>query len=300
VGTPGRNDPCHCGSGKKFKKCHGRVELTARARPRSGVPTKTQEEIEGMRKAGKLAAQILQDACARVVAGVTTLDIDGWVHQMTLDGGAYPSPLNYPHAPTDPRSPVIGRRGFPKSVCTSINDVVCHGIPDDTVLREGDIVNVDVTCTLEGFHGDTSRTVMIGDVSAEARLVTEVAKEGLDLAIAEVRDGALFSRIGAVIQALADKKGGSVVRDFTGHGIGRGFHEPPAILHYPDKSLDYPMEAGHIFTIEPMINGGTHHVNVDHSDGWTARTRDGRPSAQFEHTILVTEDGSEVLTAAPA
>ena len=263
------------------------------------VPVKTAEEIEGMRAAGALAARVLHEACARVEAGITTDRINDWVHEMTLDAGAYPAPLNYPNPPTDPREPIIGRRGFPKSVCTSVNDVVCHGIPDDTVLKDGDIVNVDVTVLLEGFHGDTSRTLMIGEVSDEARRITETARESMFAAIERCRDGATFWDIGDAIQSLAEERGFSVVRDFTGHGIGRQFHEPPAVLHYRDPMLRFPMKAGHVFTIEPMINAGSYHAKIDPRDNWTARTVDGRLSAQFEHTILVTETGHEILTAAP-
>ena len=301
----GRNDPCPCGSGKKFKKCHSEDESFAPAAPppprrSNSVTIKTPEEIAGMRRAGHLAGRILHETVQRIEPGVTTNQINDWVHEATLDAGAYPSPLNYPHAPTDPRSPRIAPRAFPKSVCTSINDVICHGIPDDTVLRGGDIVNVDITCTLDGFHGDTSLTVYVGEPSDEARLVTETARESLDRAIAIVRDGALFSAIGDVIHALADARGLSVVREFTGHGIGRIFHEPPAVLHYRDPSMAFPMRSGMIFTIEPMLNVGSHRVKMDPRDHWTARTLDGKLSAQFEHTILVTPVGSEILTTRPA
>jgi methionyl aminopeptidase len=302
----GRNDACPCGSGKKFKKCcAGSEAALAAAQPRltpqrrfAGPTIKTQEEIEGVRRAGALAARILREACDRVAPGVTTNQIDQWVRDMTLDAGAYPAPLNYPHPPTDPRSPRIAPRAFPKSVCTSINDVVCHGIPDDTVLREGDIVNVDVTCNLDGFFGDTSLTVYVGDVSEEARRLTETCRESLQGAIARVRDGASFWDIGDAIQALADARGFSVVREFTGHGIGRIFHEPPPVLHYRSSEMKFPMRAGMIFTIEPMLNVGSHRVKMDPRDHWTARTADGSLSAQFEHTILVTQDGAEVLTRA--
>ena len=302
----GRNDPCPCGSGKKFKKCHADDDAYRPSSPepaprrRVGPVIKDDEEIAGMRRAGALAGRILAETVSRVRPGITTDQINTWVHEMTLDAGAYPSPLNYPHAPTDPRNPRIAPRGFPKSVCTSINDVICHGIPDATVLADGDIVNVDVTCNLDGFHGDTSLTVYVGEPSEKARLVTETARECLDRAIGVVKVGALFTAIGDVIQTLAESRGLSVVRDFTGHGIGRIFHEAPAVLHYRDPSMAFPMLAGMIFTIEPMINVGTWRHVMDKRDHWTARTADGSLSAQFEHTVLVTPSGCEVLTARPA
>ena len=300
----GRNEPCPCGSGKKYKRCcaSGRSPSEAATMPElaAGLSIKSAGEIDGMRRSGRLAARILATACARVGPGVTTNEINRWVHDTTLEAGAYPSPLNYPNAPTDPRNPTIGRRGFPKSVCTSVNDVVCHGIPDDTPLDEGDIVNVDVTCTLDGFFGDTSRTLYVGEVTKEARLVTEGARDALDEALQVVQAGAMFDEIGRVIEELSHGRGLSVVRDFTGHGIGQKFHEPPAVLHYRDASLRFPMQAGMTFTIEPMLNVGTHRVMVSREDGWTARTMDGALSAQFEHTLLVTETGCEVLTAAPS
>lgn len=299
----GRNDPCPCGSGKKFKKCHAEDEAfkpVARPRRPTAPVIKTLDEIEGMRRSGRLAARILHDAAARVRPGTRTSEINDWVHEMTLAAGAYPAPLNYPQAPTDPRNPRIAPKAFPKSVCTSVNNVICHGIPDETVLVEGDIVNVDVTCNLEGFHGDTSVTIYVGTPSDDARRVTETAREALARAMAVVRDGALFSSIGDVIEGLADQRGLSVVREFTGHGIGRVFHEPPAVLHYRDESMAFPMRAGMIFTIEPMLNVGSARVKMDPRDHWTARTLDGSLSAQFEHTVLVTGSGCEILTLAPA
>jgi methionyl aminopeptidase len=301
----GRNDPCPCGSGLKYKKCCAERDAASRPAvgrrpPKGEISILGPEEIEGMRRAGRVAADILHETCARVKSGVTTNQIDAWVHRMTLDAGAYPAPLNYPHPPTDPRNPVITPRGFPKSVCTSINDVVCHGIPDDDPLREGDIVNIDVTCTLDGYFGDTSRTVYVGTPSDEARRLTETTREALELAISRVRAGALFWEIGDAIEGHAQRRGLSVVRDFTGHGIGRRFHEPPAVLHYRDASMRFAMKAGQCFTIEPMLNLGTHRVRISRADGWTARTVDGKLSAQFEHTVLVTESGGDVLTKAPA
>jgi len=299
--TVGRNDPCPCGSGRKMKKCHPEIErgATPGTRLAANPLVKTPDEIEGMRKAGALAGSILHDVAQRVQPGITTDQINDWVHALTLDAGAYPAPLNYPHGHVDPRNPRITPGGFPKSVCTSINDVVCHGIPDATILRQGDIVNVDVTCVLDGFHGDTSVTVYVGEPSPEARRLTETTHESLLRALAIVRDGASFWDVGNAIQTLAESRGYSVVRDFTGHGIGRAFHEPPVVLHYRDSHARQSMRAGMTFTIEPMLNLGTARVKVDSKDGWTARTVDGRLSAQFEHTVLVTPTGFEVLTLRP-
>ena len=298
----GRNEPCPCGSGKKAKKCHPDGEPARAAAPSrlsAGPLVKNAEEIEGMRRAGDLAGRVLHEVSSRVTAGITTNQIDAWVHELTLDAGAYPAPLNYPHPHADPRNPKILPRGFPKSVCTSVNEVVCHGIPSEQALRDGDIINVDVTCWLEGFHGDTSVTIYVGEPSAEARLLTETTREALHRAIAVVRDGATFWAIGDAIQSLAESRGLSVVRDFTGHGIGRGFHEPPIVLHYRDFGSRFEMRSGMCFTIEPMLNLGTHKVKMDPRDGWTARTADGKLSAQFEHTLLVTPTGCDVLTRRP-
>ena len=300
----GRNEACPCGSGNKYKRCCAEADARRPAPPRPlRAPPgsiKSPADIDGMRRAGHLAARVLDEACRAVRPGIMTEDIDRLVHAMTLDAGAYPAPLNYPHPNTDPRNPVIKHKGFPKSVCTSVNDVVCHGIPDQTVLVDGDIVNVDVTCILDGYFGDTSRTVFVGTPSDRARLVTETARESLASAILAVRHGALFYDIGAAIEDVARPRGLSVVEDFTGHGIGRRFHEPPLILHYRSPASRVPMMAGMTFTIEPMINTGTADVIVSTKDHWTARTADGGLSAQFEHTLVVTETGCEILTQLPS
>ena len=232
-----------------------------------------------------MAAETLILVGEKLRAGMTTDDINQIVHEDTLRRDAYPAPLKY--------------RGFPKSVCTSVNDVVCHGIPGKEVLREGDIINVDVTTLYKGFYGDTSATFYIGTPSAEARLVTEVARKSLELGIAEVREGARFGDIGAAIQEYAEAQGCSVVRDFVGHGIGRKFHEDPHVPHYGKRGSGERMKAGMAFTIEPMVNLGRYEVKVDAKDKWTARTVDGRLSAQFEHTMVVTKDGVDVLTKRP-
>ncbi len=239
-----------------------------------------------MRIAGRMAGETLVLVSEQLRAGMSTLDIDAIVHEDTLKRGARPAPLNY--------------RGFPKSVCTSINDVVCHGIPSAQVLKDGDIINVDVTTLFDGFHGDTSATFYVGTPSAEARLVTETARRALELGIGEVKEGARFGDIGAAIQEYVEAQGCSVVRDFVGHGIGRRFHEEPQVKHYGKRGTGERMKAGMIFTIEPMVNIGRWEVKVDPKDKWTVRTVDGSLSAQFEHTLVVTRTGCEVLTARSA
>jgi len=246
------------------------------------VELKSLKEIEGIRVSSQMAAETLLLVGEKLRAGMTTDDIDKIVHEDTIRRGAVPSPLNY--------------KGFPKSVCTSVNDIVCHGIPDGTVLKNGDIVNVDVTTFYKGFHGDTSATFFIGTPSAEAKHVTETCRKALDLGIAEVKDGARLGDIGAAIQEYVESEGCSVVRDFVGHGIGRRFHEPPQVKHYGKRGSGDRIRAGMVFTIEPMVNAGRFEVEIDPKDKWTVRTADGSLSAQFEHTIVVTKNGCEVLT----
>ena len=246
------------------------------------VDIKTTKEIEAMRAACRLAAETLVVVGEKLRPGMTTREIDEIVHEDTLRRGGFPAPLNY--------------HGFPKSVCTSVNDVVCHGIPGDEVLREGDIINVDVTTIYGGFHGDTSATFYIGVPSAEARHVVETARRALDLGIREVREGARLGDVGAAIQEYVEGEGCSVVRDFVGHGIGRKFHEAPQVKHFGKRGTGERLKAGMIFTIEPMVNAGGWEVNIDPVDKWTVRTADGSISAQFEHTCLVTKNGVEVLT----
>ena len=246
------------------------------------VDIKSAKEIEAMRVACRKAAETLVLVGEKLRPGMTTKEIDESVHEDTLRRGGYPAPLNY--------------HGFPKSVCTSINDVVCHGIPGDEILRTGDIINVDVTTIYDGFHGDTSATFYIGVPSAEARHVVETARKALDIGIQEVREGARLGDVGAAIQEYVEAEGCSVVRDFVGHGIGRKFHEPPQVKHFGKRGTGERLKAGMIFTIEPMVNVGGWEVNVDPIDKWTVRTADGSMSAQFEHTCLVTKNGVEVLT----
>lgn len=243
------------------------------------------EAFEGMRRAGRLAAAALDAVTPLVRPGVTTEAIDEMLLDFALQHGAIPAPLNY--------------RGFPKATCTSINHVVCHGIPGPKPLKDGDIINIDVTLIVEGWHGDTSRMYAVGEVSRRASRLIEVTFEALKRGIEAVKPGRSTGHIGAAIQEYAERERCSVVRDFCGHGLGRVFHDRPNILHYGEPGEGIIMEPGMLFTIEPMINLGKPHVKIL-SDGWTAVTRDRELSAQFEHTIGVTETGCEVFTYSPA
>jgi methionyl aminopeptidase len=234
-----------------------------------------------MRETGKVAAEVLARAGELVRPGTTTDEIDVFVHELTVELGGYPSPLNY--------------QGYPKSVCTSVNEVICHGIPDDRALQDGDIVNLDVTVYRDGVHGDTNATFLVGDVDPESRRLVDVTEQCLWRGIEAVQPGRPISDIGRAIEDHAKKHRFGVVRAFIGHGIGEQFHTDLQILHYYDPNATTVMRPGMTFTIEPMITMGTwRHVLWD--DGWTAVTADGRRTAQFEHTILVTDDGVEVLT----
>ncbi|HZA18759.1 MAG TPA: type I methionyl aminopeptidase [Pseudonocardiaceae bacterium] len=243
--------------------------------------TQPAEVIEAMRVAGKIAAQALAEGGRAVAPGVTTDDVDRVVHEFLLDHGAYPSTLGY--------------KGFPKSCCTSLNEVICHGIPDSTVIEDGDIVNIDVTAFIGGVHGDTNATFLAGDVSDEDRLLVERTHEAMMRGIRAVRPGRQLNVVGRVIEAYANRFGYGVVRDFTGHGIGRSFHGGLVVLHYDEPAVDTVLEPGMTFTIEPMITLGV----IDYDlwpDGWTVTTKDKQRTAQFEHTLVVTADGAEILT----
>ncbi len=243
--------------------------------------TQPAEVIEAMRVAGKIAAQALAEGGRAVAPGVTTDDVDRVVHEFLLDHGAYPSTLGY--------------KGFPKSCCTSLNEVICHGIPDSTVIEDGDIVNIDVTAFISGVHGDTNATFLAGDVSDEDRLLVERTHEAMMRGIRAVRPGRQLNVVGRVIEAYANRFGYGVVRDFTGHGIGRSFHGGLVVLHYDEPAVDTVLEPGMTFTIEPMITLGV----IDYDlwpDGWTVTTKDKQRTAQFEHTLVVTADGAEILT----
>lgn len=256
-----------------------------RAPPRDGkITLHGAEAFAGMRQAGQLAAAALDMLVPYVVPGVTTARLDDLVFEFAMDQGAIPAPLNY--------------RGFPRSICTSVNHVVCHGIPGAKPLREGDIVNIDVTLVSDGWHGDTSRMFPVGAISRRAERLIDVTYEALRRGIAAVKPGHTTGHIGAAIQSYAEAERCSVVRDFCGHGLGRVFHDRPNILHYGDRGDGIVLQPGMLFTIEPMINLGKPHVKIL-PDGWTAVTRDRELSAQFEHTVGVTKDGCEVFTYSP-
>jgi len=245
----------------------------------------TADDFESMRKAGRLGAEVLDYITPHVVPGVTTERLDQLCHDFILARNAIPAPLNY--------------RGFPKSICTSINHVVCHGIPGDRKLMDGDIINIDITVILDGWHGDTSRMFLVGDtIGVKARKLVEITYEAMMRGIAVVRPGAFLGDIGFAIQRYAEAARFSVVRDFCGHGVGRIFHDAPSVLHYGNRGEGPELREGMFFTIEPMINAGRYEVKVL-SDGWTAVTKDRSLSAQFEHTIGVTATGYEIFTLSP-
>jgi len=257
------------------------VDKPAPARNTEPSYVQTPETIELMRVASRIAAQALQEGGKAVKPGATTDDVDAVVHEFLVDNGAYPSTLGY--------------RGFPKSCCTSLNEVICHGIPDSTLIEDGDIVNIDVTAFIGGVHGDCNATFLAGDVADDVRDLVERTHEATMRAIKAVRPGRLLNVVGRVIESYAKRFDYGVVRDFTGHGIGRSFHSGLVILHYEEPTVTTEIEAGMTFTIEPMITLG----GIDYdiwSDGWTVTTKDKKWTAQFEHTIVVTETGAEILT----
>jgi len=326
------NDPCWCGSGRKYKRCHRLADLDparaaamvaereqaerlaasyvrrGRITPRREVPAhiprpdyaldkhgrprhrdsgrpKDPETIAKMRVACQAAAEVLQEVGAAVRPGVTTDELDRVAHEGCTSRGGYPSPLGYGGSVMP----------FPKSLCTSVNEVICHGIPDSTVLQDGDIVNCDVTIYLDGVHGDTNATFLVGEVDDESRKLVEVTRRSLDLGIAAVRPGGRIRDIGRAIQDYAEGEGYGVIRAFVGHGVGRSFHSDPQVFHYDNPAARSEILPGMTFTIEPMISiGDWRHEMWD--DGWTAVTADRSRTAQFEHTLLVTDDGAEVLT----
>jgi methionyl aminopeptidase len=246
------------------------------------IKIKTKEQIEGIRKSAKLAAECLKYLEQYVKAGVTTSFLNEKAHAFILENNATPATLGY--------------GGFPASICTSPNEVICHGIPGDYVLKDGDILNIDVTTILDGYFGDTCKMYVIGEVSEEAEKLMEVTRECLKIGMKEVYPGNRFGNIGYAINEFVRSKGYGVVYEFCGHGVGLKFHEDPEVAHVASKNSGKKMKAGMIFTIEPMINVGKARAKIDRNDGWTARTIDGKLSAQYEHTILVTETGYEALT----
>ena len=283
----GRNDPCPCGSGLKYKKCC-MDKATPEPRPieetyarKHRIRVKTEAEIDGIRRAGRLVVATLERVASRIAPGITTEEINTWVHGFTVQNGAVPAPLNY--------------RGYPKSVCVSVNEVICHGIPGPRVLTAGDIVNVDVTSILKGFYADANQTFFVGEPGPEARKIVAVARECLTRGMQMVKPGNTIGDIGWAIQSYAESQGCSVVREFVGHGVGLEFHEPPQVPHFGRKGEGLVLIPGMVFTIEPMINLGRKELRIL-DDDWTAVTRDGSLSAQFEQTVLVTPDGCESLT----
>ena len=267
------------------------ITMTTSTFTAEGIELHPPEDFEGMRKAGKLAAEILDMITDHVVPGVATEELDRLCHDHCTKAGAIPAPLNYQGGGPTP---------FPKSICTSINHVVCHGIPNEKKLRDGDIVNIDVTVILDGWHGDTSRMYLAGDKTPiKAKRLCDITYDSMMAGIEAVKPGATLGDIGYAIQQVAEKQRFSVVRDFCGHGLGRMFHAAPSVMHYGEPNTGTVLEPGMFFTIEPMINAGHYTTKVLKSDGWTAVTRDRSLSAQFEHSLAVTEDGFEIFTLSP-
>ena len=282
----GRNAPCPCGSGRKYKKCclgsAGKPEnLKALYAEKYRIRLKEASDIEGIRSAGRLTLNTLDLVESEIRPEITTDDINTLVHEFTIKHGAVPAPLNY--------------RGFPKSVCVSVNEVICHGIPGEQVLNDGDIVNVDITSILNGYYADVNKTFFVGTPGPEAKKIVRVAKKCLSNGMSMVKPGNTIGHIGWAIQKHAESQGCSVVREFVGHGVGFDFHEPPQVPHFGRKGEGISLIPGMVFTIEPMINLGKKEL-VILKDKWTAVTKDRSLSAQFEQTILVTDHGFESLT----
>lgn len=285
----GRNDECWCGSGKKYKKCHMDFDERLNSLARSGeqVPArallKTPKDIEGIKRSAKVNIGVLDFVAENIKAGISTEEIDRWVYDYTVERGAIPAPLDYD--------------GFPKSVCVSPNEVVCHGIPsEDDVLQDGDIVNVDASTILDGYFSDSSRMFCIGDVSPEKAELVRVTKESIQVGLDAIRPWGHLGDIGAAINAFAKEHGYTVVREFGGHGIGLEFHEDPFVSFTTKPGTGTILVPGLCFTVEPMINMGKHHIDMSDPNGWTVRTKDGKPTAQWEVQLVITEDGYELLS----
>ncbi|MDD9304694.1 MAG: type I methionyl aminopeptidase [Desulfobacter sp.] len=281
----GRNELCPCGSGKKFKNCcrnkKSEISIKDEYKNRYDIIIKSAEQIDGIRKSGELLLSIMDGVEKMIRPGLKTEEINTFVHEQTLKAGAISAPLNY--------------KGFPKSVCVSINEVICHGIPGDRVIQDGDIVNVDITPILNGYYADANKTFFAGTPGPDAKKIVAVAAESLKRGIETVAPGATLGDIGYAIQNYAEGQGCSVVREFVGHGVGIDFHEQPQVLHFGRPGKGIALVPGMVFTIEPMINIGKKDLHVL-EDRWTAVTNDGSLSAQFEQTILVTEEGYKSLT----
>lgn len=285
----GRNDVCWCGSGKKYKKCHAAFDAKLQRLYLEGHEVlsrelvKTPEDIEGIKRSAKINIAALDAVAERIRPGVSTAEVDKWVHDVTVEMGGIPAPLNY--------------EGFPKSCCTSVNNVVCHGIPsEDEILQEGDIVNVDVSTILDGYYSDSSRMFMIGEVTDERKRLVEVTKASLEAGLKAVKPWGYLGDMSAAVQKVVEDAGFSVVRVFGGHGIGLAFHEEPFVPHVGEPGTGPVLMPGFCFTIEPMVNAGSYQIDINEEDGWTVTTRDGSDSAQWEIQLVVTEDGVEVLT----
>lgn len=284
----GRNDPCWCGSGKKYKQCHEKFDerLAQEADKGHMVPSrdmiKTPEQIAAIRESCKINIAVLDYVAEHIKEGVTTEEIDQWVYNETTKRGGIPAPLGY--------------NGFPKSVCTSVNEQVCHGIPSEkVVLKDGDIINVDVSTIYHGYFSDSSRMFCIGEVSPEKKKLVDVVKECVELGLAEVKPWGFLGDMAQAVNDHATANGYSVVQEIGGHGVGLEFHEDPWVGYIGKRGTDMMMAPGMIFTIEPMVNMGTHEIYVDDENEWEVYTQDGKPSAQWEIMVLVTEDGHEVL-----
>lgn len=284
----GRNDSCWCGSQKKYKNCHLAIDMKMEEFGEKGAMLpdhdmiKNTAQIEGIRQAGVINTQILDEVDKIIKVGITTEEINQLVHNKTLELGGIPAPLDF--------------EGYPKSVCTSVNNVVCHGIPSDShILQNGDIINVDVTTIFNGYYADASRMYTLGDVSPDAQKLVDVTKECVELALKEVKPWGFLGDIGEVISEHAYANGFKVVREIGGHGVGIDFHEEPWVSHIGKRGTDILLVPGMVFTIEPMINMGGEEVFQDENDGWTIYTADGSLSAQWEYTVLVTDTGAEVL-----
>ena len=284
-----RNDKCWCGCGKKYKQCHERSdEENLKDYLKDGYPLPdkslilTKEDIAGVKESGKVVHDILDALEDFIKIGVTTQAIDNLVASMMEKAGA--------------TSATLGYNGFPKSCCTSINNVICHGIPDGTILKDGDIINVDITTLLNGYYADSSRMYLVGDVSEEAKELVETAKQCMIKGIEAIKPYTPVAVIGNTINDITDKHGYGIVRDLCGHGVGLEFHGDPVVNHFRNANKTMILVPGMVLTVEPMVNAGTWECNVSKADGWTVTTKDNKLSAQWEHTILVTEDGAEILT----
>ncbi|MCC8060372.1 MAG: methionyl aminopeptidase [Clostridiales bacterium] len=285
----GRNDPCWCGSGAKYKKCHYEFDQKIESFRQRGVlvPSrkmiKNPAQVASIRESAKINIAVLDYVAEHIRAGVTTEEIDQWVHEQTVLRGGIPAPLNF--------------EGFPKSVCTSVNEEVCHGIPSpDVVLREGDIINVDASTILDGYYSDSSRMFCIGEVSPEKRRLVEKTKESISVGLQQVKPWGFLGDMGQAIHDFARGNGYSVVREIGGHGVGLEFHEDPWVSYVSRRGTEMLMVPGMMFTIEPMINMGKADIFVDDDNGWTVYTEDGKPSAQWEIQVLITETGYEIIS----